>query len=367
MCHSRSNASLVTLAALATLALPLPRALAIWLPAAPIGVAVTADDEAEPAIAYDALDDRYLIVWAEGPAGDKDIKGRLISGAGVMDPCAGVGEIDISLGDPVNEEFPAVAFKESIGQFIVVWQHGDAATNIVGRSIGACGAVGGLVVLTAPDGVSEKYPDIAANPAGTPALADRFLIVYQKYGGATGIYGQFRTAGGAMCGAEFLIAPWCFEHPIDRPSCAYGEPGAADFFSVVRRQPIAPFNLERYKLTVTPACGPVLAGPLAIRTPLVDPGPHDVRPDVSYNPRCGQWLVAWGDVAGGEPAVLARRYDATFAAALGGFDVILPPADAFGITLLHGLALSSSQRCPSSVVTFAGSAAAAPSDRKRHV
>lgn len=133
------------------------------------GPAGSVDSDAyQPAVAFDAATQRYLVVWS---ADDQDgvfrIHGRLLSGA-AGEPVSDVFLLHDALPADRDQRQPAVAWDESRGRYLVVWSaDGDAvgAYEIFGRGVGADGALLSPPVRLSDMGASDAD---AAFDAVTP-------------------------------------------------------------------------------------------------------------------------------------------------------------------------------------------------------
>jgi hypothetical protein len=133
-------------------------------------------DRIEPAVAYDPVNDRYLIVWAFdylGDGSDFDIRARFIA----WDGSSMTEEIVISNTENM-EIHPQVAYGLAPEAFTIVWSGDNAtiSTYIAGRQIAAdSGDLGSIFILSA-DEYDSTYPDIAYNQA-----RNEWLIVWMQY------------------------------------------------------------------------------------------------------------------------------------------------------------------------------------------
>jgi hypothetical protein len=90
-----------------------------------IPIATAAGNQEQPAIAYSAPYNLYLVVWTDHRGADTDIYGRIVLPTG--SPVGPEIVISNAAGDQVE---PAVATNESTGQFLIAWQdHRNQAGN----------------------------------------------------------------------------------------------------------------------------------------------------------------------------------------------------------------------------------------------
>ncbi len=167
----------------------------------------TTKDSAQPAVAYDPVNDRYLVVWifdASGNGSDWDLYGRLIPWQG---PSAGLSEFAICTWG-TQQWNPKVAYGRAVEEFLVVWsneyQAGTPPVYISGRRIRASdgGFPGSSSDLTINHGTENRVnPDVTYNLA-----RNEYLVVYDN---TVDIFGIRLTGDlGHNFGGEFGIAGW---------------------------------------------------------------------------------------------------------------------------------------------------------------
>lgn len=272
-----------------------------------------------------------------------------------------------------SEFKPAVAFKgasPATAKFLVVWETQigtgpGAEWDVNGRLVGSSAscmalAPAALIAIAATPGVAERCPDVAANPSTTTS-SNRYLVVYTSSIMGWSAFGKFVTAGGStVCSPAFFIAATGSPHDLSCPAVAYGELGAADFFTLVYRSSAG--ALVR-KTVTAPVCGavPVPSPPLIIDpfVPFAPAALNDVRPDVAYNPTCDQWLAGWADVTGGGVVIFSQKLNAAASVPIGGPLTILPAADPFGIGLVKTISIAGATNSGYFLVAFDGQPAGA--------
>ena len=172
----------------------------------PKGIPISTTANRQTMAAVGAGAGQYLVVWqdrrsvATSPISQIDIFGVRLSSAGaVLDP-AGI-QITMAMDD---QKEPAVAFGG--GQYLVVWQDGRTAANVLdvyGARISAAGKVLDASGIPISSGKSER---------SAPAVAydgTRFLVVWQdrRAGTTYDIYGARVDATGAVLDpAGFAVA-----------------------------------------------------------------------------------------------------------------------------------------------------------------
>ncbi len=164
-------------------------------------------DSAQPSVAYDPVNDRYLVAFifdSDGLGGDWDLYGRLIPWDG---PSASLNEFAICTWS-THQWNPKVAYAGTQKEFLVIWnneyQAGTSPMYISGRRIKASDRSfpGGSSDLTISHTTENRVnPDVAYNLA-----RNEYLMVYDN---AVDVFAT-RLRGDAvqLGGGEFGIAGW---------------------------------------------------------------------------------------------------------------------------------------------------------------
>ena len=120
-------------------------------------------DRAQPAVAYDEINDRYVVVWSYdfyGDGSDWDLYGRLIPWNG---PEPSMLQFPIE-SNSRSQFVPEVAFALSQQEFLVVWNNDDGTTplDIEGRRVLLDGSFPiNSIVAVASGATHRTNPDIA--------------------------------------------------------------------------------------------------------------------------------------------------------------------------------------------------------------
>jgi hypothetical protein len=137
-----------------------------------IPICVTANDQTRPAVAYDSVNNQYLVVWQDITGGTLDIFGARVSAAGAL--------LDANCGVPIsqaaNGQFSADAACAA-GQCLVVWEdrRNDAA---LGDIFGSRVTLGGATTVMDPAGIAIAVVAGSAQAAPTVAAASGYLVAW---------------------------------------------------------------------------------------------------------------------------------------------------------------------------------------------
>lgn len=173
-------------------------------------------DSLQPAVAYDPIHDRYLVVWSydyDGDGSDHDIYGRFIPWDG-SNPSAPSFVFDSSRA---NSGKPRLAYSSSPDLFMIVWVDYQVDDNPICISGGILLGDGTALPMTVSCGPELRdFPDIAYN-SNNP----EFVVVWDEDVGRDGdsdldIHGiRLNFAGTPISPGEFAPAslPQHEEHP----------------------------------------------------------------------------------------------------------------------------------------------------------
>jgi hypothetical protein len=167
-------------------------------------VATGSKSRIRPSVAYDPVNDRYLVVWIYDVNGDDsnwDVYGRFIPWDG---PSDSLTEFAIYTGNS-SQRHPQVAYARTQKEFLVIWVNDLAPTSISGRRIPADGSPlpdNGFIISSGPD--DRDSPALAYNLA-----RNEYLVTWEVNKAVTGfdIYAvRLRGDGVPTGGDEFAIA-----------------------------------------------------------------------------------------------------------------------------------------------------------------
>lgn len=250
-----------------------------------VPVSPGANNRMHPDVAYDPVNDQYLVVWIHDISGNGsnwDVRGRLIPWNG-DDP----NPAEIAICDWTSSQWkPRVAYGRAQEEFLVVWMNAPAAvpTYISARRVTAADGTfpgGGFTISSGSE--NRDYPDVAYNLA-----RNEYLVVWDvDYGGAsTGldIYAvRLQGNGNELGGGEFGIAGWPDNE--ERPAVAACD--AADQYLVGWQS----LQSGVYNLYVRflQGDGAMDGGPYAIAGSPFNETEHDIACSMSGQ----EYLVAW--------------------------------------------------------------------------
>ena len=161
-------------------------------------ICTAGNTQTKPALTYDDQNQRFLVVWQDGRIFlNNDIFGRIIKADGSFL----TADFQIR-GDALslNQTSPAVAFDSVNQRYLVVWDEGPlmGTTDIYGSLVGADGNTPNPAFGIATDPTKrEETPDVAYDP-----IAHRFLVVYSNN---LAIWGALLKGNGLPEGSNFPI------------------------------------------------------------------------------------------------------------------------------------------------------------------
>lgn len=258
-------------------------------------VADSADDLRRPAVAYDATQHRYLVVWQDesNPA----IGGRVLN----LDGTPFAGTFYLTTGT-IARTRPDVAYNPTTNQYLAVWEYEAAAGNhdLWGRKVDPDGTTDGgtFEIITHPD--DDLEPALVATPAGEYLLAwssnrsGTYNVVGMQLPGDADPTGQttFRISGAS---GDERCPDLALSSSNGRALVAWedsrDDPGDDSNWDIYGRQV--------YQDGSTPDAGFAIC----------DAAGSQREPAIAYNPATGyqDYLVVWD----GGNTIQGRRIDAT--------------------------------------------------------
>jgi hypothetical protein len=249
-------------------------------------------DQVHAAVAYNSLQNEYMVVWHNEWPGNKDIYGQLVSGDGHR---IGVRFL-VSVG-PDDRYLPDIAYNRKTNQYLVVWEQYDGGRpNIRAKLFDAAGqGVSGETTL----GTGPALRNRTAPAVAYAYTADRYFVVWQSHvqgNVSDDIEAQVLLASANPDGGNFVVAQGTWQESHGQPDLAYNR--ARNEFLVVWRREDKNAGVHdivgmRYKMA-----GGV--GPLDPAFPIASQSGALLQqvsnPTVAAIPRpagVGQYLVVW--------------------------------------------------------------------------
>ena len=172
------------------------------LPGANFPITTAASDQSRPAVAWNAAANEYLVVWQDGRGGSSyDLYGRRVGASGAL-----LGA-DFAITTAENGQLqPAVAWNATANEYLVVWRDNRSGpfSDIYGRWVGASGALLGADFAISAAANGQDEPAVAWS-----ATANEYLVVWLDYRNGSSqngdIYGRSLGASGSPLGNEIPI------------------------------------------------------------------------------------------------------------------------------------------------------------------
>jgi len=278
----------------------------------PTAITARANDQVRPAIAHSRQADEYLVVWEDGSGGGgSDIYGRRVGADGV----ARGDEFAIALEGDNLRLAPDVAYNQTDGEFLVVWEWESTPDNhdIYARRVGSDGSLISSEIPIATLTNFESNPAVAYNTAD-----NEYLVVWEhRYAsGDHDIYGQRLDSDGTQVGGSIVIDGASYEQLA--PAIAYG---AVDGQYLVAWQDdeagAGDYNIRARRLGNG---GSLMGSEIAISTWEYD----QVKPRLAFNSAANAFLVVWEDHHwgwGGDWDIFGQRVNADGTLAGGNFAI----------------------------------------------
>jgi hypothetical protein len=173
-----------------------------------IPIAVAKRSQGNPAIAFDTVNDRILVLWSDWRDAadiDSDIYGRLFN----RDGSPHGEEFRIAGRRGVAQKTPNLAFDPARQRFLVLWKDSrhPKYDKIYGRFIGADGLPQSNEFPIAMEGNAQDSPSVLFDPR-----KDQFLVAWRDVNSVDvdkfekAVIGSFVDAGRGPSGKSFLIA-----------------------------------------------------------------------------------------------------------------------------------------------------------------
>lgn len=235
------------------------------------------NDRVQPSVAYDPVNDRYLVVWAYDTSGNGsnwDIHGIFVNWDG---PIQGLHQFNIS--DWSTQQWaPKVAYGRAQEEFMIVWwtDHPSVPGYISGRRMTSAD---GTFPTSGSDFTISDSSEVRGNPEIAYNLArNEYLVVYDNTQDVFAV--RYTGTGLPLAGGEFGIATW--PGAETQPSVA-ACPETDQY--LVAWQNNEPDIYARF----IGGAGALDGGPLHLFYTSID----EILPQVACNSTGSQFLVVW--------------------------------------------------------------------------
>jgi hypothetical protein len=246
----------------------------------------------EPDIAYDNINHQYLVVFQKISSGPIDIFGQFIDSDGMeIGPAFKISRTSF------QTEWPAVAFDTVNQRFLVVWQDSDAGSDdIYGQIVNADGSLNGnRISISNVAGSDQVVPSIAFDNVN-----QRYLVAWSdgRNAGAFsdyGIFGQLIDSTGNKTGNNFSIS----EAPqfSQRQTAIAFDSVNRRFMIVWSKESTVAFNSGIFAILLDPN-GSTFKTDFEISSMGIGGpgGPQKLYPSVAFDPDSKRFLVVWWDI-----------------------------------------------------------------------
>jgi hypothetical protein len=244
-------------------------------------------DSAQPSVAYDPVNDRYLVTFiydASGNGTDWDLYGRLIPWDG---PSSSLTEFPI-IAWASSQWNPKVVYAGTQQEFLVVWNNtvasGTPPAYISGKRIRPDGSFfgAGSDWSVSESGVNLINPNLSYNVA-----RNEYLVVWDRVGSSDDIWGvRLRGDAVPLGGGPFAIAGW----PDDESLPSVAACNIADKYLVVWQSDVGSGG------TTYDIYGYFITGDGALESPpiqIVHSSGPDIEANVACNKAGNQYLVVY--------------------------------------------------------------------------
>ena len=164
------------------------------------------NDRVVPSVAYDPVNDRYLVVWLYDTPGDGsnwDVHGVFVNWDG---PIPGLHQFNIC-DWPTNQDMPKVAYSRAQEEFMIVWMtdHPSVPAYISGRRMDA--SDGTFPTVSGSDFTIDDLAEVRVRPEIAYNLAhNEYLVVYDNMQDVFAT--RFTGMGAPLDPGEIGIATW---------------------------------------------------------------------------------------------------------------------------------------------------------------
>ncbi len=286
-------------------------------------VSLPLDDQADPSVAYNPDDDQYLVVWQDDRGSDADIYGQILSASGVPQ-----GDNFVVSNGPDEQGSPHAAYNATDHNYMVVWRdkRGGANYDVYGQVVSYNGVLSGTNFAVNTDAGDQRPGDLIYDPnanhyltvwvddgqnrvegqlldpagglvgvnafpiadgGGAPRAAyngnrDSYMVIYEQ---GDDIHGQAVAGDGSLSGLSFVVC----EDPAEQATLDLEFNSTTHEYLVAWRDRRGG-NWDIYGQRINE--DGVSQGDEIV---VCDDAANQYGPEVAYNSRVNQWLVAWVD------------------------------------------------------------------------
>ena len=289
-------------------------------------IALPLDHQGDPSVAYDPDDDEYLVVWQDDRGDDTDIYGQVFSASGIPQ------SDNFVVSDGADEQSsPLVAYNSTDHNYVVVWRdrRGGVDYDVYGQVVETTGALSGASFAVNADAGDQELGDLIYDPnanhyltvwadagdgriegqlidnvgalVGTNAFTitdaggnwpqaaynsnrTSYMVVYEQGGD---IYGQAVAADGALTGAAFVVCVAAADQTT--PDLEFNSnSGVYEYLVVWGDERDGHWDIYGQRIDED-------GNPQGDEIVICNAADDQYSPDVAYNARVNQWLVAWPD------------------------------------------------------------------------
>jgi hypothetical protein len=256
-------------------------------------ISSAAGDQSKPSVVYDAASKRFLVVWEDtrnAGATGLDIFGQHVSANGSL-----FGDVIIISEAGESQAKPSVAFDSLNNRFLVVWEDSRSTTDldIYGQMVNADGS---LFVLNNPIIISDASENQTKPSVAYDSADSRFLVAWEdnRNTGLTDldIFGQMVNADGTLFAANNPIVISDASESQTKASVAYDSADSRFLVVWEDNRNTGLTDLDIFGQMVN-ADGTLFAA----NNPIVisDASESQTKPSVAYDSTDSRFLVAWED------------------------------------------------------------------------
>ena len=239
-------------------------------------ISLPVDRQADPAVAYNLDDDEYLVVWTDDRGSGTGVQGQIFSAGGVPR-----GE-NFQIFDAADEQSnPYVAYNSTDGNYMVIWRdkRGGLDYDVYGQVVGATGTLPGTDFPINTDAGDQKASDVLYDPN-----ANHYLVVWVD-AGDNRVEGQLLDHAGGLVGTSpFTITG----AGGDYPKAAYNSNRQS--YMVAFQYEQAPGNHDIYVQAIA-GDGALTGNARAVCSHAADQS----IPNLEFNSTLHEYLVVWQD------------------------------------------------------------------------